>query len=229
MSIKDMDLTVPADADEIKDGALRIREVKSAVQTSFPNVDVAVVATSVQMNNTFDHGGWIIGMVIDYAPPTGWDGVILPTGFAFCDGETVNSYNTPDLRGATIIGYDNPTLSHSVDPDYDTLGNTGGAKTKNVPLKNHVHTASANSVGDHTHTTRIDGRDTNVNGTSVPYNAGSQFGQTETSANKTLGAGGHGHTITVDSAGDGVTPTLDVRQPYVVLVKLVYVGPTVLA
>lgn len=53
----------------------------------------------------------------------------IPTGWALCDGETIDGVKTPDLRGRFVVGY------NSSDPDYDTVSvdvNTakrGGAKT----------------------------------------------------------------------------------------------------
>jgi hypothetical protein len=277
MSIKDLDITAPADSQDINQGALRMRETRTAVQASFPNVGDAVTATSVQMNTTFVNGGWIVGMVIDWAPPSGWDGVVLPTGFAFADGETVNGFPTPDLRGMQVIGYDNVTAGHTPDSDYNAAYKTGGAKTRSVPLLQHNHTGTfsggsigshTHSVGSHNHTMNHDhpagttSTDTHSHSTTIRTDGGGSepavvygsssstwvypsdsdshnhtfdvanySGSTGTKGAVNTGSNG-GHTISgsISIDNNGITsPTLDVRQPYLVLAKLVYVGPTVLA
>lgn len=95
----------------------------------------------------------IIGEVIAYA------GSSAPSGFLICDGSAVSrttyatlfsvigttfgtgdgstTFNLPNLKGRTIVGY------NSGDASFDAIGETGGAQTANLA---HSHTQNA-----HTH------------------------------------------------------------------------------
>jgi len=92
----------------------------------------------------------------------------IPTGWAICDGTN----GTPDLRGRFVVGF------NAGNPDYSTVGNTGGSATNNathqVTIDPPVQTfttaqstaprygsLSSNSSGDvryytHTHDVAID-------------------------------------------------------------------------
>lgn len=66
---------------------------------------------------------WTVGQIIM------WYGNIadIPSSFWPCDGTVApNGVTTPDLRGRFPVGL------KSTDPDFDTLGETGGAKTANL-------------------------------------------------------------------------------------------------
>jgi|GEM_PF-1050614 len=97
-----------------------------------------------------------LALLQNYAMPKGgiimWSGQphTIPTGFALCDGSTVNGVATPDLRGRFIIGYypgkantptDNPGVTVE---NYGQIGNKGGQMgvtlTKNqMPKHNHLN------------------------------------------------------------------------------------------
>jgi microcystin-dependent protein len=72
----------------------------------------------------------------DGAVPIGgiimWSGNTAPTGWAICDGQTVNGRTTPDLRGRFVLGLGNRAI-----------GTTGGAET---------HTLTVNEMPAHSHT-----------------------------------------------------------------------------
>lgn len=211
MSIQDLDATAPADAQDISLGALRIRETRAAIKASFPNVGDAVTATSEVMNTVFTAGSFIVGMTID------WQGDIgsIPSGFVLSDGAIHNGFQTIDLRSKFVVGY------NSGDGDYDIIGKSGGSKTKDVPVPLHNHSASfaGNALGNHSH--------------SFPYytgggNGGNYIKQSESASDgKTMtvsgaSAGVPSGSVTVNHAGSGTQ--LDVRAPYTVLAKIVYVG-----
>lgn len=64
-----------------------------------------------------------------------WSGATIPTGWALCNGATVNSITTPDLRNRFIVGTG----------DTYTIGNTGGAASvaltiSQMPRHNHSYT-----------------------------------------------------------------------------------------
>lgn len=71
-----------------------------------------------------------------------YQGTVAPYGWAICDGNTVNGYTTPNLKGRFIVGY------NSNDSSYNSIGKTGGA--------NEV-TLTYNQMGSHNHTTQAGG------------------------------------------------------------------------
>lgn len=66
-------------------------------------------------------------------------------GTAFGAGDGSTTFNLPDLRGRIVFGYDSGNTS------FDTLGETGGAKTINIAhshtMNTHRHTFSSGSTG----------------------------------------------------------------------------------
>lgn len=77
-----------------------------------------------------------------------WAGSVdnLPAGWHLCNGQN----GTVDLRGRFVVGH------HPDDPDYDTIGNTGGEKTHTLTeaeMPEHNHTGTALSAGAHDHDT----------------------------------------------------------------------------
>lgn len=105
-------------------------------------------------------------------------------GYAICNG----SNGTPDLRGRFIVGY-NPS-----DTDYDTIGETGGAKTV---------TLTVDQIPSHSHTSgiRSDSQDY-VDDNATPNN---------------IGIAG-GNAISTGSTGGGQSH--ENRPPYYTLVYL---------
>lgn len=99
--IAGMDTSIPANTDPRAEGAAQIRGSKTAVKNSFPNVDAPVTATAARMNEVFNNPSQVpIGLVAM------WTETTVPTGWADCDGEIVNGYQTPDLRGMFVRGVD---------------------------------------------------------------------------------------------------------------------------
>ena len=116
----------------------------------------------------------------DLTPPgvvAPFAGATAPTGWLMCDGATLSqsqypklyavlgtrygqdgagTFKVPDLRGKTVFGV------AAGDTAFDTLGETGGAKTAalaeaNLPAHKHAtpaltHTASSGNAGTHAHT-----------------------------------------------------------------------------
>ena len=89
----------------------------------------------------------------DMVMPTGaiimWSGSVesLPTGFALCDGSTVNGVVTPNLRGRFIVGYDatkvnTPANSTDLIENYGKVKNTGGRNSVTLTttqMPSHTH------------------------------------------------------------------------------------------
>ena len=141
--------------------------------------------------------------------------------------ETENSTNPSSYIGGTWAQYGAGQVTVGIDPsdpDFDTVGKTGGHKelqqhnhsasgsTGSAGSHNHSgtansagshnHSASSNSAGSHTHT------NFNVNGTPVGWKSGifqqGSLGgiRTDPTENVITGtSGSHTHTITVNSGG----------------------------
>lgn len=90
-----------------------------------------------------------------------WAGSTLPTGYLYCQGQSLSrieyadlfdaigtrfgsddasTFKLPNLQGRFIVGYDGN------DPDYDQLGETGGEKT---------HTLTVNEIPEHSHSKQV--------------------------------------------------------------------------
>lgn len=86
-----------------------------------------------------------------------WSGSVAVTGgyldavpgWALCDGATVNSFVTPDLKGNFVVGLD------VGDADYDAIGDTGGEKT---------HTLTEAEMPAHEHSDFSDRSDISASG-----------------------------------------------------------------
>jgi hypothetical protein len=126
-------------------------------------------------------------------------------------------------KGRTIIGVD------STDPDFDTLGETGGAKTHAIDqgmVPPHTHDAGPNlvmnTVADHTHGA---GSYTVPRKSAAGGVAGAATGNSTSNGDINVvgtsgAAGGHGHNITGNTGngsqnGLGQTP-LPTMDPYIV-------------
>lgn len=166
-------------------------------------------------------------------PPSGWllcDGTavsrttyaalfaVIGTTYGAGDGST--TFNLPNLKGRAIVGY------NSADTDFDTLGETGGAKTSTPS----AHAGSA--VGDHSGLTNNHSGGSVSNESSHSHNVTggtggpssvsvADFGAAWNPANSdhyhnfnvTSGAGSsHGHTTTQPSA-HGAISAHSVTQP----------------
>ena len=118
-------------------------EVKDAIKT---DTIISVVVNAVSGNGITPLGGIIM-----------WSGTKAPSGWALCNGLTVNGYKTPDLRGRFIVGYDNGVADYNNPGDLSTKGTTGsvdvGGKKEVVlteaQMPRHNHTMQ--DAGIHTH------------------------------------------------------------------------------
>jgi microcystin-dependent protein len=147
--------------------------------------------------------------------PTGgiimWSGSAgaIPTGWALCNG----SGGTPDLRGRFVVGFD---LS---DPDYNTVGETGGAKSvtlteAQMPAHTHAVSGTTNNTGAHIHTFRT--ISTGVEGSpalsGVPLETA--IGERVVTQSTTDSAGAHTHTVSGTAALAGGGTAHENRPPY---------------
>lgn len=138
---------------------------------------------------------WTVGQIIM------WYGALsdVPTGWWPCDGTAApNGVTTPDLRGRVPVGL------KSGDTDFDTLGETGGAKTANLE---HDHTI------DHDHPTFTTGQPSSTSNRADGANP--------------VGSETHTHQANVPSFAEAAAPipesgpalsaTQSVLQPYAVV------------
>jgi microcystin-dependent protein len=103
----------------------------------------APYAKSADNANNANNGVPVGGVIM-------WRGDVtkIPEGWALCDGTN----NTPDLRGRFIAGYSND--SNDPNPDYKTIGNTGGEKKHALTVSempSHNHNGNTVDAGDHSH------------------------------------------------------------------------------
>ena len=181
------------------------------------NENVALTATSTELNYVDGVTSAIQTQINNIASvPTGvinpWAGVAgsPPTGWLLCDGTTVSrstystlfgivgtfygvgdnstTFNVPNLKGRVPVGLD------STQTEFDTRGETGGAKT---------HTLTAAEIPGHTHQVTIMGSDLSY-GTAALQGSN---GGTQQSINAGEGGGSN-------PAGGGAHNNL---QPYIVV------------
>lgn len=136
------------------------------------------------------------GMIVPFA------GATTPANFLACDGSSYlradypnlfsaigtafgsvdgTHFNVPDIRGRVPVGYD------SSDANFDTVGETGGAKTINI---SHTHTTN-----NHTHT---------YSGTTGANTTSSQQSNDTTNS---FSANGHTHTYSGTTGTQSVAST----------------------
>ena len=130
--LKDMDINLPANTDPRSEGAGQIRAVKNVLKNTFPNLDGAVNAAPAEFNKMLDGTqGRFVGEV------TMFSGLIadIPDAWFLCDGTVQNGFQTPDLRGKFVLGYD---ANDSVDnPMRHAGGDNDGHGVIQIPSHTH--------------------------------------------------------------------------------------------
>lgn len=163
--------------------------------------------------------------------PTGgvtqFAGATAPSGFLLCEGQSVSTTTYADLFA--VIGYTYggsgasflvPNLQNRIpvgkgpDTEFDTLGETGGAKTHTLTtdqIPSHTHTGTTAGAGNHTH--RVNNIIAGASGTGAwaeSWGGGSGSRDVRTDA-----PGDHTHTFTTAATGGGLAHNN--LQPYIVL------------
>jgi len=164
------------------------RNIKTALVTSFPNVNGAVNPTPTEFNTLVGTTSSVQDQLDDKGVPVG--GIIMFSGtltnlsanWALCDG----SNGTPDLGDKFVLGAQNQ----------GEISDTGGSADAIVVT--HTHTGATDSDGEHTHTVAV-GVGANIPG-EYYENPVVTTGPTTTSSN-----GAHTHDITMDSTGSSGT------------------------
>lgn len=128
-------------------------------------------------------------------------------GTAYGTGDGSTTFNIPNLKGKVPVGYD------SSQAEFDTLGETGGAKTHTLSsneMPSHNHTGSTSTNGGHTHDVYGKTYVNTLSWNELMAGRGSLSGSSATSYN-----GDHAHSFTTNSSGGGAAHNN--LQPYVVL------------
>lgn len=224
--IHELDASNPAATDLLQNADEHIRMIKAAIKATFPNINAAVSATDEALNDLFTMPQGAIML---------WYGTTdtVPTGWAICNGQTVNGVTTPDLRDRFVVGAGS-TFG---------WGATGGATTDTAATSTdgaHTHTAAADAGGAHSHggatgSTALTVDQMPSHSHTVTGNPGGSAGANcetgtggATSAISTSSTGGgqghthtiasdgsHTHTVTVDSGGShSHSVTVDTVPPY---------------
>ena len=142
---------------------------------------------------------------------TAFGGSSAPTGWLLCDGSAVSrstyadlfavvsttygigdgstTFNVPDLKGKVPVGKD------ASQTEFDTLGETGGAKT--VTLDTTMIPSHSHNVSAYTHTASSGSTD---------------IGHTHTYSGTVAAAGDHSHSITISDPGHSHTIDLLYRE-----------------
>ena len=116
-----------------------------------------------------------------------WSGAVstIPTGYALCDG----SNSTPDLRDGFVMC---AGTTHAVNA-------TGGSA--NSVVVSHNHSASTNTVGNHTHGS-VTKNSLKGPGDGVKWLKAQYYGESVMNSGSTGGGGSHAHSVTVNSKGE---------------------------
>jgi microcystin-dependent protein len=157
-------------------------------------------------------------------------GATVPAGYLFCQGQSLSTTTYGNLFNAIGYAYGGsgssftlPNLQNRVpvgkgpDAEFDTLGETGGAKTHTLTtaeMPSHTHTGSTSTNGGHTHgTTHYNGSFRTPAGTGGETAAldGPTYGENRQSTY----AGDHSHSFTTAATGGGGAHNN--LQPYIVL------------
>ena len=91
-----------------------------------------------------------------------WYGSIsnIPNGWSLCNGQTVNSYQTPDLRNRFVVGSWSDT-ANSAWPN-TSPGDTGGSADATLVAHSHTINNHTHQINNHTHTFSGTVTDTNL-------------------------------------------------------------------
>jgi microcystin-dependent protein len=174
-----------------------------------------------------------------------WPGASAPANWLICDGAAVSrteyaslfaaigvqygagngttTFNLPNLKGRVAVGFD------SSQSEFDTLGETGGAKThtlttSQIPSHTHSFSGTTSTDGSHQHTAARGGTAAQVL-TQTAAGDGSVANRWHLADGSsggvgilgTLAAGSHTHTYSGTTGSNGSGEAHNNLQPYLVL------------
>lgn len=150
--ISDLNISNPPGSDPLGQADDHLRLIKSALKSTFPNINAACNATPLQLNQYFVPQGAILM----------WSGSIasIPTGWALCNGGTYaksdgsGNVTVPDLRDRFLVGAGS---TYAVAATGGAVSNTPTITVTNeaialttAQLPAHNHSASVSDPG-HSH------------------------------------------------------------------------------
>jgi microcystin-dependent protein len=179
-----------------------------------------------------------VGLIANFYTNRGSE---IPVNWAICNGQVVDGFQTPDLRGKFVRG--TSTMSENGktnDSEFNTTTRTKDGNislsTNNMPVHthpptssngSHTHTATLAQAGEHDHQMSIQA----VTPAVTQAVSGSQLGSAVDENNKlnTLSSGAHTHSATIsqngahqhtiNSAGSG--EPFNILPPYMALVYII--------
>jgi microcystin-dependent protein len=221
------------DAANITDGSIGVAELSSAV------IDLlAPIGALLDYGGSSDPvaGKWILadGRAISR---TTYASLFTIMGTTYGAGDSLTTFNVPDLRGRVSVGPDTMGTAQGDAarlPDNDARGNTGGSAsttltTAQIPAHNHTITnfsasGTTSTGGAHSHAVSDVLKN---NATGAVFTA--SFGSVVSVGQFTSTDGAHNHTVTTTGSGatdnnTGGGSSHDNRQPYQVINKIIRIA-----
>jgi len=153
-----------------------------------------------------------------------WSGSVdsVPAGWALCNGQTVNTRTTPDLRGRFVVGAGTGAVGlTSRDPNARGGNETTTLTVGQLPVHNHNVTGTTTSNGEHNHVYGDIFHSEKGGTVTVTSNKGSGDTDHDNSgweiSRNTANAGNHAHTFNVTSGNAGSGESFSNLPPFYAL------------
>lgn len=163
-----------------------------------------------------------------------WTGSVVPDGWALCDGQTVEGFATPDLRGRFIVGAGQNASPAGGDsnPTYalKDIGGKNGVSLTVAEMPDHNHGGSSTTSNNGTHRHDLwsilgNGSLATLSGAYTGFGAFTGLyldGGWQSRGNGYIdNAGDHNHTVSIAAQGDNTAH--ENRPPYYALAYIVRV------